>query len=62
MESIEFTIKGKSVKMEAIGFVGKACEIETDEVQRALGTAVANEYKEEYFRTAKTESKQSAGH
>ena len=61
METLEFVIKGKTVKMEALGFVGHACEAEMAEAERALGITVDSVLKDEYYRTAKGETRQETG-
>jgi fructose-specific phosphotransferase system component IIB len=55
-QRIEIEIKGSDVKIEAIGFTGSACELETREVEQALGVVSERTKKPEYYQ--KTTQKQ----
>ena len=49
---IEIEIKGSEVKIDAIGFTGSACELETREVEEALGVVLEREKKPEFYTKA----------
>lgn len=54
MPRIEIEIKGAEVRIEAIGFSGSACELETRDVEAALGVTTEKTLKPEYYTTTTT--------
>lgn len=58
MKTITVTIEGGKAKVETAGFVGKACENATADLERAMGTTTTNTHTPEWHQ----KEVQQAGH